>query len=467
MVLVVDVIKGVQTQTAECLIIGEIICSKMLVVLNKIDLIPENKKVATIEKMSKRMQKTLESTKFAGCPITAVSANPGASESDCKEPEGISNLIQVLQQNTYVPQRSAEGPFIFSVDHCFSIRGQGTVMTGTVLSGQVCVNNTVEISSVQECKKVKSIQMFHKPTQSVKQGDRAGICVTQFDPKLLERGLVCSPGALPTLYAAIVTLSKINYFSGEVRTKMKFHVTIGHSTVMARIALFGFGDDGTAANHESKPLDDAVEGLTVTDMFDFSRDYAYQDELIKGKGLKQWALLEFEKPVVCRPNSLVIGSKLDSDIHANKCRLAFRAQIVEAITDKEYSKMLLPKLKVYKNKTREGAVERIHDDYNVICKGLLKKETDVGLFTGLKVSLSSGEQGLVEGSFGLSGKVKVRVPTGLSEETKAALAGKGKKSRKKTAGEPQAIINSEGKVVHVTMNFKHYVYDPSKKMTQS
>lgn len=44
MVLVVDVMKGVQTQTAECLIIGEIICNKMLVVLNKIDLIPENKR---------------------------------------------------------------------------------------------------------------------------------------------------------------------------------------------------------------------------------------------------------------------------------------------------------------------------------------------------------------------------------------------------------------------------------------
>jgi len=44
MVLVVDVVKGVQTQTAECLVIGEIICNKMLVVLNKIDLIPSNKK---------------------------------------------------------------------------------------------------------------------------------------------------------------------------------------------------------------------------------------------------------------------------------------------------------------------------------------------------------------------------------------------------------------------------------------
>ena len=44
MVLVVDIIKGMQTQTAECLVIGEIVCEKMLVVLNKIDLIPKEKR---------------------------------------------------------------------------------------------------------------------------------------------------------------------------------------------------------------------------------------------------------------------------------------------------------------------------------------------------------------------------------------------------------------------------------------
>jgi len=40
------------------------------------------------------------------------------------------------------------------------------------------------------------MQMFRKPAKLVRQGDRAGICVTQFDPKLLERGLVCTPGEL-------------------------------------------------------------------------------------------------------------------------------------------------------------------------------------------------------------------------------------------------------------------------------
>ena len=52
MMLVVDVMKGMQTQTAECLVIGEITCDKMIVVLNKIDLIAADKRAAHVEKVS-------------------------------------------------------------------------------------------------------------------------------------------------------------------------------------------------------------------------------------------------------------------------------------------------------------------------------------------------------------------------------------------------------------------------------
>ena len=40
MILVIDAVKGMQTQTAECLVVGELLTDKMLVVLNKADLLP-------------------------------------------------------------------------------------------------------------------------------------------------------------------------------------------------------------------------------------------------------------------------------------------------------------------------------------------------------------------------------------------------------------------------------------------
>ena len=51
MILVIDVTKGMQTQTAECMVIGEITCDHLIVVLNKIDQLPEAKRQASIEKV--------------------------------------------------------------------------------------------------------------------------------------------------------------------------------------------------------------------------------------------------------------------------------------------------------------------------------------------------------------------------------------------------------------------------------
>jgi len=51
------------------------------------------------------------------------------------------NLLECLSRNAFVPERNESGPFVFSVDHCFGIKGQGTVMTGTVLQGSIKIND--------------------------------------------------------------------------------------------------------------------------------------------------------------------------------------------------------------------------------------------------------------------------------------------------------------------------------------
>ena len=70
----------------------------------------------------------------------------------------------------------------------------------------------MEISALKESRKVKSMQMFRQPVQSAKQGDRIGLCVTQFDASLLERGLVATPGYLPTIFGGVVSISRISYY---------------------------------------------------------------------------------------------------------------------------------------------------------------------------------------------------------------------------------------------------------------
>jgi len=95
--------------------------------------------------MSKRIQKTLEKTKFSNAPIVAVSANPGGSNEnkDVNEdkPIGLKLLLDTICEQISLPKRSPNGEFVLSVDHCFSIRGSGTVMTGTIVQGSVSVND--------------------------------------------------------------------------------------------------------------------------------------------------------------------------------------------------------------------------------------------------------------------------------------------------------------------------------------
>lgn len=217
--------------------------------------------------------------------------------------------------------------------------------------------------------------MFRKPVSGAMQGDRVGVCVTQFDPKLLERGVVCTPGSLRTLYAAVISVRKIGYFKGSLSTRAKFHITVGHETVMARVTFFGLPPVGASESpSDTKP---PSEPCSLETPFTFDREYFYQDEYMAGQGEvnsgpdpEQWALLEFERPVTCPSLCLVIGSKLDTDIHANTCRLAFQGYLLQGFEDKSYAETALPRLRIYKTKHKEGQVERVRE-HETVCFSLL------------------------------------------------------------------------------------------------
>jgi selenocysteine-specific elongation factor len=249
-ILVVNVLKGIQTQTAECLVIGEITTKNMIIVLNKIDLLPLDDRENRIELCKKNIRAALKSTKFADCPIISTAAAVGGekiaavntsassgkrvnnvetsssssssttveelptpletSEETSPSPPsasssssslaatvsvtgsstvpnmGLDHLMTTITDTVVLPSRLHEGPFYFSIDHCFPIKGQGTVITGTVLSGSVKVNDMLEFPALKLERKVKSMQMFHKNVKVAKQGDRLGICLANFDANLVK-----------------------------------------------------------------------------------------------------------------------------------------------------------------------------------------------------------------------------------------------------------------------------------------
>ncbi|GAX74045.1 hypothetical protein CEUSTIGMA_g1495.t1 [Chlamydomonas eustigma] len=483
-VLVIDVTKGLQAQTAECLVVGEVTTPHMLIALNKVDMLPSESRSKSIRKAAKALLQTLRYTKFSAAPMVPVAAKPGSSKSSngyasstevpgtlasASAALGIEDLKSQLVAMVPPVPRNVEGPFLLSVDHCFAIKGQGTVMTGTVMRGSVAVGDIVELPALKIQRPVRSMQAFKRPVTKAVQGDRVGVCVTQLDPGLMERGLAATPGSVPTFLAAVASVEKIRFYAGPVMSGSKLHISVGHETVMATVSFFGMKPgEGIPGHLAVQALMDSMEQLAVGGRpppLQLQKEYLHQEELHglegrptsstnanKGYGQfsapdsevaegrhhgPQWALLRFDHAVTAPQESLLIGARLDADIHGESCRLCFYGRLLWLLDPSSMNE--LSKLKVYKVKERQGSIERMQPDgITAICKGLFKKETDISVFAGLKVHTTSGQEGVIEGSFGKSGKFKVTFGSGFTLES-----------------------GSEEK--HIFLRFKRFINDPDRK----
>ena len=377
--LVVDSVKLVQTQTAECIVLAEVMCDKVVVVLNKIDLIGSTKEV---EKIKGKLAKVFEKTKFGkNVPIVAISANPG----DGKEAIGIADLHEALRRIICAPVRSPEGPLLFMFDHCFAIKGHGTVLTGTILAGSISVGEAIEIAGHGR-KKVKSMQMFKKAVNRAIQGDRVGICVTGLDAAGIERG-IATTDPTPVLEWIVCSCKSIPYFKGDIDTKAKFHVTIAHNTVMAQVYFIKPGN-------LSAPK---IQPSFIGQKFD------YCESMTDENGAADLVVMRLETPIIHPTGCLYLASKLDLDIHSPGCRLAFHGKVLQSLALEEVKGLV-----VTKKKNKTGLLERSEGNGRYICTGLMKKDSDPGKLVGLKVRHeTTNSVGLIEGPFGKSGKMRI------------------------------------------------------------
>ena len=525
--LVIDANKGIQTQTAECLVIAEMTTRNLVIVLNKIDMIPENERATKLKQVKDKIRAALTKTKFVDAPMVAISAcvggekvaaimkgdetsssnnhhnhhdsNSGKNDGNhntnrqdshyMPETMNIQGLLDLLNSKIQPPNRDQiiNSKFHFAIDHCFPIKGQGTVMTGTCLAGSIKVNDIVEFPTLSLSRKVKSMQMFRRKVTEIKQGDRAGICVSNLDPKLMERGVAASPDSVKLISGAIAVVKKIVYFKGSLGSGTKFHVSVGHTTVMATVTFWGaremdkrlrdMDQSKAISNHEdndnvktlgstkSKSKNNDKEELKSSSLggnadiaglppinFDIDEDFLQQDDYLESievddetiEAPLHWAMIDFQTPVYCPVDSLIIGSRLDTDIQSS-CRLAFAGRLVQKFNVAKD----VNSLKLYTRKEKYGVICRLGDPfkrnddgkivrYEVFGSDLFKKETNMSQFIGLHLETQKGEVGVIHSSFGTSGKFKVNFPSGIEARNGDKLF----------------------------LRFKRYVNDPEKKIRQ-
>ena len=155
-ILVVAADEGVMPQTREHLAILQFLrIPKGVVVLTKRDLVDD----AWLELVEEDVREFVRGTFLEGAPIVAVSSKTG---------EGLPELIRVLDRVVAEgSSRPTDGPVRMPVDRSFHVSGFGTVVTGTLWSGRIRVDDELEILPQARAVRVRGIQSHGESVQEL------------------------------------------------------------------------------------------------------------------------------------------------------------------------------------------------------------------------------------------------------------------------------------------------------------
>ncbi|MDO8589787.1 MAG: elongation factor Tu [bacterium] len=200
-ILVVAATDGVMPQTREHILLAKQVgVPKIVVFLNKCDMVPDKELIALVEEEVRDLLKKYDYD-GANAPIIQGSALKAleATGIDDEWSKKILELTDALDTYFPIPVRETDKPFLMPIEDIFSIEGRGTVVTGRIERGKVKVGEEVEIVGIKDTAKttVTGIEMFNKSLQEGLAGDNAGVLLRGVKKEDLHRGQVLSkPGSV-------------------------------------------------------------------------------------------------------------------------------------------------------------------------------------------------------------------------------------------------------------------------------
>ncbi|MCP1419007.1 selenocysteine-specific elongation factor [Pseudomonas laurylsulfativorans] len=227
--LVVAADDGVMPQTREHLAIVELLgISRALVAITKCDRVDG----ARVQVVREQVSALLAPGPYADAPLMALSSVTG---------EGIETLRKaLLDAQREVTQRSIEGGFRLAIDRAFSVAGAGIVVTGTALSGQVAVGDTLLLGPQGKPVRIRGLHAQNQAADRAHAGQRVALNLSAERLALehIHRGhwLLGDGLYAPTQRVDI----DMRLLAGESRAFEHFqpvHVHLGTQDVTARVAL--------------------------------------------------------------------------------------------------------------------------------------------------------------------------------------------------------------------------------------
>lgn len=241
--------EGVMPQTREHMDIIELLgVNKGIVVITKKDMVDEEWLMLVEEEIREYVDQSI----LKGCPIIAVS---GITK------EGIPELLKTIEEVAgEVVEKPVFGQARLPIDRVFSIAGFGTVVTGTLWSGQINVGDTLELMPVQRNVKIRTLQVHNEKVPTAYAGQRVAVNLQGIEVGDIKRGyLLASSGYLEPSYRVNTRLRLLSSSSRTLRNwnRIRFHLgtdeTLGRVVLLDRDELLP-GDEAYAQIVMEKPV---------------------------------------------------------------------------------------------------------------------------------------------------------------------------------------------------------------------
>ena len=199
-ILVVSAADGPMPQTREHILLARQVGVPYIVVfLNKADMVDDPELLELVEM---EVRELLSEYEFPGDDIPVVIGSAlkalDGDEGEYGEP-AIVQLMEAVDEYVPEPERDIDKDFLLAVEDVFTIQGRGTVATGRVESGQIKLNEEIEIVGIRPTRKtvVTGVEMFNKSMDSAQAGDNIGALLRGVKRDDIERGQVLAkPGSI-------------------------------------------------------------------------------------------------------------------------------------------------------------------------------------------------------------------------------------------------------------------------------
>lgn len=236
-VLVVAADEGVMPQTLEHLDICHLLGVRGgAVVVTKADLVDEE----WLELVKEDVAEAVAGTFLDGAPVWTFAA--GRDEDRARVGAALGALVDEARQQGALVARSSARPFKMSVDRAFTIRGFGTVVTGTTAAGRLRAGDRVWLQPGRRPSKVRGVQVHERSVPSVGPGVRAAVNLQGLDLETVHRGdVLTAPDSYPATKLVDATFTALRRLPEAVPDRAKVLVHIGTAQIQATLVILGAG----------------------------------------------------------------------------------------------------------------------------------------------------------------------------------------------------------------------------------